>query len=378
MTNEKDTQQRQYIAIDPYLLSRGHEDDEINLIDLWKTLMKRWKIIAITTIAISSIALAYALLAPKEYKTEVIFSPPTLGDIQVFSQYGSDVINTESVYSTFQQELRSRYLLRQFFDQQELFSVLTGDNSSLSPEQVFVSFIEDKVGASKPTKKNNNVAFSLTWDDAKEASRLTNEYARLAMQTTANRLAQDLRKTLKTRAHILTIKIASALQDAEQSRKDRIEVLTEAKKIAETLNIKDSPDFLSALEEPASVQASENPAARLSANSAKPLYYRGSNALHEEVQAIQSRSSALLAPKLRQFEQELHLLQKFLTNLSPDRLQVAHIDQAAYPPEKPEKPKKKLIVIIGVILGGMLGVFLAFFLHFIESVRQEDKKQKQA
>ena len=45
------------------------------------------------------------------------------------------------------------------------------------------------------------------------------------------------------------------------------------------------------------------------------------------------------------------------------------IDPAVVP-EKPIKPKKKLIAMLGTIVGFMLGVFLAFFIAFV-------KKQKE-
>nr|WP_306275815.1 GNVR domain-containing protein [Pseudomonas oleovorans] len=42
-----------------------------------------------------------------------------------------------------------------------------------------------------------------------------------------------------------------------------------------------------------------------------------------------------------------------------EQLNLVRIDQPAIKPLKPIKPKKMLIVAIGLVLGGMLGVFVA-------------------
>ena len=46
--------------------------------------------------------------------------------------------------------------------------------------------------------------------------------------------------------------------------------------------------------------------------------------------------------------------------IDPKNVKVARLDQAAYPPEKKIKPKRKLIIILGLILGLILGIFVAF------------------
>ena len=46
-------------------------------------------------------------------------------------------------------------------------------------------------------------------------------------------------------------------------------------------------------------------------------------------------------------------------NLDFSNLDLVRIDQPAIQPAKPIKPKKILIMSLGLILGGMLGVFIA-------------------
>ncbi|MBU1444622.1 MAG: chain-length determining protein, partial [Gammaproteobacteria bacterium] len=43
----------------------------------------------------------------------------------------------------------------------------------------------------------------------------------------------------------------------------------------------------------------------------------------------------------------------------PENVSVFTLDSVAEVPETPIKPKKSLIVALGIVLGGMLGVFVA-------------------
>jgi len=47
------------------------------------------------------------------------------------------------------------------------------------------------------------------------------------------------------------------------------------------------------------------------------------------------------------------------------------IDQAAEVPDQRIKPKRKLIVMLGLLAGLMLGIFAAFFAEFLAKARRE-------
>ena len=57
-------------------------------------------------------------------------------------------------------------------------------------------------------------------------------------------------------------------------------------------------------------------------------------------------------------------------HIDPATVRTARLDQAAFPPDKRIKPKRKLIVVLGLMLGLMLGVFAAFFVNFIENQKE--------
>ena len=121
-----------------------------------------------------------------------------------------------------------------------------------------------------------------------------------------------------------------------------------------------------------------------------PLYFMGVDALTAERSALaKRRSDDFTSPRVAQIQKELQLLERnrqievlkgrenqdlFLANLAKLRqegarlkgidldlsaLRLVSIDQTAETPLKPIKPKKFLIIALGIVLGGMLGIFAA-------------------
>jgi chain length determinant protein (polysaccharide antigen chain regulator) len=177
--------------------------------------------------------------------------------------------------------------------------------------------------------------------------------------------------------------------------------LTEAAKIAESIGLVEK----SALLENTVVNASERNAFYTEVNTQpQPLYLRGSKALRSEIKELTERSSddpfipglrdledkvvllktnrqveALKARQsndpfietLRDKESELAILVSF--KIDPNQVSVATLDQAAYPPEKRESPKRAKIVALGALGGLFLGILAAFAINFWQSLRIEDE-----
>ena len=129
----------------------------------------------------------------------------------------------------------------------------------------------------------------------------------------------------------------------------------------------------------------------------KPLYYLGEEAIRAELKELKKRTlDDPFTLGLRDLEQELVLLDKnhkiealinrknndaYVKNLRAKMLVLSGLlaidlesiniktvmmDQAAYAPTRKIKPKRSMIVAIGLLLGLMSGLFLAFFLEYLE------------
>lgn len=180
-----------------------------------------------------------------------------------------------------------------------------------------------------------------------------------------------------------------ALRTQLKTRRDnRILQLGEAIQIADALGIR-KPTTPSALGQ--EQRATQGNMVRTEVNNQHiPLYFMGTEALQAERKALlQRKSDDFTESRIGEILKELQLLENnrqievlklrenedlFLGNLAAlkeeesrlrnlkvdfDNLQLVTIDQRAIEPSKPIKPKKTLIIALGLVLGGMLGVFIA-------------------
>lgn len=87
------------------------------------------------------------------------------------------------------------------------------------------------------------------------------------------------------------------------------------------------------------------------------MYMRGSKALKAEIQALESRvSDDPFIPTLRTLQEQQRLFNSL--SINPEKVAVFRQDGSVDIPDTPVKPKKALILAIGLMAGGLLGVFL--------------------
>lgn len=197
---------------------------------------------------------------------------------------------------------------------------------------------------------------------------------------------------------ILMDELEALREELKIRRQSRIMQLDEAILIAQSLGIK-KPATPSSL-------AEETPTAgnviRTEVNSQQnPLYFMGTNALNAEREALLTRESDdFTSGRIAEISTELKLLEHnrqievlqarededmFLDELAENRQEVARlkglsvnfdkltlvkIDEVANEPAKPIKPKKLLIIAIGIVVGGMLGMFTALIRSIIRKRRR--------
>ena len=191
---------------------------------------------------------------------------------------------------------------------------------------------------------------------------MANRFSSFAERATVEQLILDVQTATKNRIAAIENSIDSKRKIAQQRRFDRIAELQEAIRIAEKLGLNDRADS------PAQVFAS---ASTSNTSNSTPLYYRGSSALLAELEVLRSRpSDDPFIEHLRDNEEELARLQSM--SIDATTLNAAKIDQPAFAPTTREKPKRKLIVMLGFVLGGMLGVFAAFFVNFVQNQKQNE------
>ena len=205
-------------------------------------------------------------------------------------------------------------------------------------------------------------------------------------------IAQLTEKDTLRKASLLD-ELAALREELKVRRQNRIMQLNEAISIAKSLGIT-KPATPSSLAREA--RTSGNVIRSEINNQQNPLYFMGSEALQAERDILVSRDNddftsgriveINTALKLLEHNRKIEVLQArenedlFLAELAENRKEIARlkglevdmdnlslvrIDQSAIEPSSPIKPKKSLIVAVGIVLGGMLGVFAALIRSMI-------------
>lgn len=273
------------------------------------------------------------------------------------------------------------------------------------------------------------IGIQLAYPEDVNGVALVNGLVEHSVQLERQRIAADLAVVIQNRLNQLELQMAAARASYEASKESRIAKLLEADnlkraelqdelkalrqqlktrrdnrvaqldesiRIAKTLGIV-KPTTPSALGE--GERVSQGSVIRTEVNSQQiPLYFMGSEALEAERNALlQRRSDDFTEPRVAQIAKELQLLANnrqievlnkrededlFLKNLANWReeaarlrnldvdvstLKLATVDQLAMQPIKPIKPKKALILALGLVLGGMLGLFIALLRNMLRS-----------
>lgn len=272
------------------------------------------------------------------------------------------------------------------------------------------------------------ISLELNYPKGVDGVQILNGFVDYAINTERDQIAADLKVIVNNRLTELTGKIDAArssyengkeariasleeadalkraqLQDELKAlrnqlkvqRTDRMAQLAEAIGIARSLGIQ-KPTTPSALGESARTGDSGIMRTEIT-NQQIPLYFMGVEALEAERMALQQRKTDdFTEARIAQIARELQLLQSnrevevlkqrqnedvFLQGVEPLRAEVVRlrnlnnldftniklvsIDRKALAPAAPFKPKKALILLLGLVLGGILGVFIALVRHFL-------------
>lgn len=346
-----------------------YPEDEIDLFDIWRVLVRQRKLIVIVTVLVSLLAVGYALLAPRVYKAEVFLLPPLGKDVAGLNIPEINEITVELVYAEMFQNLQSMALRRQFFDEQQLAEKLAPDSSEpLEEEKIFSEGFHKLLSVQMGKKdKAGFCTVSLEGAPPEQIRGWLNDFVVMVNGYTVSRLADVVDTKIKGGQQAILAKIEGLRQIATSRRLDRITLLQEQFYIAERLGIikrkNVSGDFTSKI--------SNTPARPLVIDTAgSPVYLRGTEELQAEIDVLQKRKDDdPFIGALRNLQEELARLEKI--ELNKDDLKAVRIDRLAVLPDVPIKPKRKMIVVVGTMLGLMLGLFAAFLVNFIETNRDK-------
>ena len=246
---------------------------------------------------------------------------------------------------------------------EKLIDILAPErNATTSEQNVFKGFQKSfNFNADKKDKRLFSVAFD--WPNQEQIAGLLNRYVEMVALQTKQDIIGKVKGDLLQNKITVEQAIASKRAMAAQRRSDEIARLSEALLIAQALNITTAESSSLLRNVDFSQSQGSNPIA---------LFSQGSNTLQAQISALKSRKTDdPYISGIRGLQEQLVTLNNKLLAINDD-FKVVRIDQQAYRPDSPIKPKKRLIVALGGVLGLMLGIFAAFFFNFVENNRKEE------
>lgn len=323
------------------------QNDEIDLGELIRALWERKKLIIGVTAVVTLLAIAYALLATKYYRTQSILRPVAMNVL--------DELNASGLYELTPEEALQRvgagissyeYRLEYFNANQELFGP-DAVSDGQTPEQALNQIIEDleilRPAANRTDGGFSYVGLAYTYPWGVKGADIVNGLIQYVIQRERAALAEDVEVIIRNRlakleqrmaaeraayqadkqAKIASLSEADALKRAELQdelnslrkqlrtrRDDRIAQLSEAIMIAKDLGI-EKPSTPSTLSDSAPVTGSGNVIRTEVNNQQIPLYFMGTEALEAERNALQKRrSDEFTEPRIAKIQADLRLLEQ--------------------------------------------------------------------
>lgn len=328
-------------------------DEEINLfevaVNLWQ---QKWIIIAITCVS-TLLAVAYAFLTTPVYEASARVMPPSANDVLPFnlgrSQAGLTALDVDSAFALFQRNLTSQSTRRWFLEEHYLpYRREQGDSSNrdaLAQQMAEVLMIR------RPDERNNPSVYEVTVnvDQPELAALWANSYVEQAAARSRRNLEARTNLEIANRRTELQNRINVVRTSTLDQRKDRIARLKEALQIAEAVGF-DSPQITRGQ------TAADGDLSQIIDGNL--LYMRGSRAIRAELELLENRKDDdPFIIELRAIEQQIGLLD--LVGPVPETVQLYTLDSVADVPERPIKPNKSRIIILGALFGGMIGGLIA-------------------
>lgn len=329
---------------------RGPEGGEIDLISLLYGLWAQKFLIVLVTLVVTLGAASYAFLSKPVYESRIALRPPAVSDIASFNlarggKSGLTPFSVGDIFAVFTRNLLAEDSRRQFFRNVYLPS-LNEDQRSSSQDGLYKAFSE-VLRVKAPTKSQPGYVVAVERLDPGQAAEWVKLFVDQVTRQSLSEILQNNHREVEVRGRQIQQEINTLKLIAKMRRNDRLIRLKEALVVAESVGLA-SPPVISG-------QIAQQLSAFMDGDL---MYMRGSKALRAEIEALESRASDdPFIPALRNLEERYNLLTAF--QVSSENVAVSRPDGAVLTPDEPIKPKKVLVLVLGVLLGGMLGLFIA-------------------
>lgn len=330
-------------------------EDEISLSDLWRFLVRQWKVIgAITGLSVLG-AVAYVLLVTPIYEAQAIVRPPEDKYVEVLNIPGINQVSSADIFVKFTGNLKNSSFRQQFVEENPQFSSLRGNVPDI-----------------REGNKNESGLFfvSLQGHEAKLLVDWVNAFILWAERRTIGDFFDTIEVKIANQKKEIEKQLQIGRDFASQRRLDRIALLENQIVIARASKIFDRQ--LSGYSMVAEGQKSGETLETLQG----PLYMRGVKELTAEKEGLEKRKNdEPFIPGFREKQEDLVKLDAGLKQLQAAKM-MAHavtVDQPAIQGKSPVKPRRMRVLAVSLVVGSIIGILVALVVNFAQQQKAKTK-----
>ena len=301
-------------------VSRSHDSEQIDLLDLMLQLWREKWMIATFVIVFIALAVGYLFVAKEKWTSSAIIAQPDAAQIAPYSNALNILYGTAAPSML---DIQTRAIDRFNASFSALSQAL--DNQAV-PEKLTI----------EPAVKGQALPLSVTYTStsAEAAQKQLAQYIQQVDEQTAKELALDLKDNIKEQIKTLNDSLQNQEKVAQEQKDLRIKQIAEALKNAEAAKIT-SPQ----LQQTQDVTQ-------------ETLFLLGSEGLKS---MIDNEASRPLVFPTTYYQTKRNLLDIQNLNVNPDTIHVYRYVMKPDLPVRRDSPKKAVILILAVLLGGMIG-----------------------
>ena len=319
------------------------EEDEIDLVELFKTLVKRKWFIVIFTMVVTVLAVVYAYMKTPIYEVKVLVE---IGSYKVDNSNNSNNSNNRILLDNATQLVRKLNVI--FID------IVKNEKDR-----------ESKISSIRIPKKAKNFI------EIKSES-ISNELAIKEIQKVITYIQSKHKRVLSDIKKNRELEIKNIDMQIENIKTKELGFLEEEIKLAQD-NISKYKKDLNEIKIEIKSQKKLNPTfAALSLMEKRDLNVQV-RTLEKSIIKLKVQKNRLLTSGVNQLIERKNILESMLLSHNYKNSEVVG---KIITNDYPIKPKKKLIVVVAFVTGFILSIFLVFFLEFIRSMKEESRKNE--
>ncbi|MCC5792250.1 MAG: LPS O-antigen chain length determinant protein WzzB [Legionellaceae bacterium] len=327
-------------------------NDEIDLVEVIKTLWKHKWILILTTVLFGMSAFIILSFMPPVHQLQITLKAPFASQVAALdfsvlpeSNRSLPSIKASEAFDIFCENASSQSMRQQFFNEVYWPQIMTNSSKKISKSAAYQQFNKDIKLRKNP--KTDSFELTIKGQNPQLIQQSFTRYVELAERRSKEQIDRNLKTQLALKIRGLQAEIDMKRSLAKQERKDRLIQLEEAVKVASAVNQGNDKWIV--------LNQSDSKTEYTST-----MYLLGAKALKLEMDNLQKRQSDdPFIPNFRTLFSTLSFYEHFKPEFG--MVSLYRVDGDLTPPESLLSTKRTMLSLLALLLGFLLGCLLVFF-----------------